>query len=300
MKKTMVKEIRERVNEIKFFLQEQSSVSREISAEAYQIFDEMNAHIKNHHKLRGDKMYEWISDEFTHYVFNDKNKPIKVHYIVVNCYTKEIFDGLKDVFDDFHNSFSRKKDGKNEDGNMIILSYVALRDQVSKTYKNIKKIVHEFTHCFQYYKSGCQDNVKNRTLYDIANSVYNESVESGDLNSLRFMVAYSIYLSTKSEIDAFIQMLSEFLKMNKHLEYQKSAAYKNYAYIKNTKQILEDIIQKNDIKTINDINNTYKSANVNLNKIIKILDFGENYYIEKIGKVLSFYFNLKNDPVGGE
>lgn len=306
--KDIVNEVKETINEARFLIKEANSVSYEVEAEAYNILDMINKHLHENHPIKNKDGYEIAFDDFLCHPFGSEKNNLRIVYYIVNTYTKEVYNALGNVFDKHNGDFSNDRSTWNYPH--VVFRFVALRDSVKSTYNNMNAIVHELMHFYQQYKSGVTDIIRNRRLYDFAISEA-EKYESG---TLRSDLGYAIYASFQPEIDANVQGLSEYMKSHKIKTYRDSAAYRTYLFIKNVKEVLDNIKERNGsfpesvldtknsmydatrdnedgtMNVIELINGIYKHVGMNFNKIYKMVSFGESYFIQKIGNVVGLYY----------
>lgn len=236
------------ITESQRFINESNSVSFEIALESRKILDAINNDLSKNYKKHKIKFTEVFKNSFHYKVFNDENNLLNVNYTISDTSEQEMFDYFQDTFDGVSNSFSDEQEIP-----IIVIHFVTLNGRIKKTYKNIEKIVHEFTHFYQYYKSGYNLIIKNNNLYFSAKKEYNDNVEG----TLRKDLGYALYLSEKTEIDASIQQFSEFMKKCKNGDYTKSKVYKRYQDILNIYNILKSFKEDNNQDMISKINYLY-------------------------------------------
>ena len=229
-------------------INESNSVSLEIALESRKILDAINNDLKKNYKKHKIKYAEVFKNSFYYKVFNDENNLLNIYYTIADTSEDDMFKYYQNTFDGTSNSFSSEKEIP-----IIYVQFVTFNGRIKKTYKNIEKIVHEFTHFFQYYKSGYNPIIKKRDLYF---SAQNEN-ENNKEGTLRKDLGNALYLSEKAEIDASIQQFSEFMKKCKNGDYTQSKIYKRYEDILNIYNILKSFKEDNNQDMISKINSIY-------------------------------------------
>lgn len=159
----------------------------------------------------------------------------------------------------------------------VYLRFCIVNDKLPKEFDGV--IQHELSHLFQ----NCNGQTKNETLYNKAVNVAKNSTNEMDRN-----VAYALYLSFNTEIDAFSNQYYAYLKQNKiepdvvinNFPRGKGNPYNNfddyYDYVVSVEEYLKDEHMK-------------ELFGLNVEQIFNRLENADKRYKNKMMKVISLY-----------
>lgn len=163
--------------------------------------------------------------------------------------------------------------------NTIYYRFAIINDRIPKEFDGM--IQHELSHFFQC----CNGQAKNENLYKKITDVINNSKDKIDVN-----IAFALYLTFNTEIDAFVNQYYAYLKQNKigieeiinGFPNGEGSPYnqfvKFYNYVVDSEKYITD-------KHMKDI------FGLNIEQIFKRLENADKRYKNKMMKVISLYKN---------
>lgn len=266
------------LQEVRSMVFEALSVSNSVKRLSEKIFLQIETQIKPSKETK-DKGYRLLRNSFS-ILF--ENKSVKVRYLVIDCYSYKIKETLKNSPDFIIDSYT-DKDG-------IFLFLYAINGKLLNDIENNEKIYHETEHFYQESKG--KKLISNPQLYEFALS----EMKNMENNKIRRIAGAIIYLSEKSEIDAFIQQMQASITdpAAAIMEYKNTEAYEIYILLQKYIKKIRTIQKTENIELINTL---YKKYNLNLKKIILRGEKAIKYLQIKIGKVLSYYIDYKDQTI---
>lgn len=201
---------------------------------------------------------------------------IKIDEIEIK-YVAYYFDKVKS-YQDFIEYNSNKLSSETDiENNVIYLRFCIINDKLPNEFDGI--IQHELSHFFQNYNG----QTKNEELYNRVVKLTKTSDNKIDRN-----IAYALYLTFNTEIDAFVNQYYAYLKQN-NIDIHKvindfpngeGNPYNNFDNYYNYVVDIEDYLNNDHMK---------QTFGLNIEQIFKRLENADKRYKNKMMKIISLY-----------
>lgn len=192
-------------------------------------------------------------------------------------YVAYYFDKVKSYQDFVKFNDDRLSSETDIENNVINFRFCIINDKLPNEFDGV--IQHELSHFFQNYNG----QTKNEELYNRVVNIAKTSKNKSDKN-----IAYALYLTFNTEIDAFVNQYYAYLKQNKinihdvidDFPNGKGNPYNNFDDYYNYVCDIEDSLDDNHMKQV---------FGLNIEQIFKRLENADKRYKNKMMKMISLY-----------
>lgn len=272
--KKKIFEYNKKVKNAANLIMEESGVLVELSGIAGRIVLEINKELnqKNPYKQVG-----WISGKIEYPIELLNGYVAKVTYRVFNVNTKNDVKIAKTNLRGVKCSFNRVT-------NEITAAFYSIVNKIPINDDNVEPLAHELEHLYQREKIGVKGKlVNNERLYNFAIS----EINMNGLGSFLGDIAYAVYVTDWSEMNAMIQQFSIYLEHSEDkMDYDKSKTYAAYEFLLREKKKLKNLPLETKVK----ITERYRPYGITFSGILKRIGVCADNYKYKIGQVMRYHF----------